>query len=257
MEALTTRRDFLTYAAYFLGTSLVAKATYAATELDPEKFTFTQLVYRGGNWNPHRNASKELMYELMRRTSVEANVEKATVQLTDEEALFTSPFLYMTGGQEFEPFTNQEVEVLQRFLNFGGFLLIDDNLGHKNYGFDKSVRRELARIFPDNPLVTLPADHTVFRSFYLLKTIGGRNLVNPYLEGIYIEDLTPVIYCQNDLGGAWERDDLGNWVYECTPGGEHQRALAFRLGINIVLYALTADYKRDQIHLPAILKRIQ
>jgi hypothetical protein len=257
MKSPATRREFLKYATFLLGTSLFSSRTAStAPEFDAEKFTFTQLIYRGGNWNPYRNSSKELMYELMRRTSVEANIERNNVRLTDK-ALFMSPFLYMTGGQEFEPFTDQEIEILRRFLNFGGFLLIDDNLGHKNYGFDKSVRRELARIFPDNPLTTLPADHTVFRSFYLLKAIGGRNLVNPYLEGIYVDDLTPVIYCQNDLGGAWERDDLGNWVYECQPGGEHQRALAFRLGINLILYALTTDYKKDQIHLPAILKRIQ
>jgi hypothetical protein len=256
MKGKLNRRAFLKYISYLLGTSLFSKAASAAPELDAEKFTFSQLIYRGGNWNPHRNASKELMYELMRRTSVEASVEKVNVKLTDE-ALFNSPFLYMTGNQEFEPFTDQEIEMLRRFLSFGGFLFIDDNLGHKNYGFDKSVRRELARILPDSPLTILPSDHTVFRSFYLLKAVGGRNLVNPYLEGIYVDDLTPVIYCQNDLGGAWERDDLGNWVYDCKPGGEHQRALAFRLGINVVLYALTTDYKKDQIHLPAILKRIQ
>ena len=66
---------------------------------------------------------------------------------------------------------------------------------------------------------------------------------------------TVVIYSQNDLGGAWARDAMGNWEYEVYPGGETQRTMAFRLGINIILYALTGDYKQDQVHLPFILRR--
>ncbi len=51
------------------------------------------------------------------------------------------------------------------------------------------------------------------------------------------------------------KDPLGTWEYEVIPGGERQREMAFRLRINIIIYALTGDYKQDQVHLPFIMKR--
>jgi hypothetical protein len=148
------------------------------------------------------------------------------------------------------------VVILRRYLLFGGMLLIDDARGNKGQDFDASVRREVARVFPDRPLRILPPDHTVFRAFYLVRTIGGVRLVNPYLEGVQVEDRTPLLYCQNSLGAAWERDYLGNWVSACHPGGEAQRLEAFKLGVNCVLYALTVNYKQDLIHIPFIRKKL-
>jgi hypothetical protein len=89
-----------------------------------------------------------------------------------------------------------------------------------------------------------------------VRTVGGRRLVNPSLEGVTIDDWTPLIYCQNDLGGAWERDHLGNWVHECLPGGESQRFQSFMLGVNVVMYALTENYKKDKIHIPFINRKL-
>jgi len=64
-----------------------------------------------------------------------------------------------------------------------------------------------------------------------------------------------VIYSQNDLSGAWAKDKFGKWIHECVPGGEVQRSLAFKAGINIIVYCLTSDYKKDVIHHPFIKRR--
>ena len=64
-----------------------------------------------------------------------------------------------------------------------------------------------------------------------------------------------IVYSQNDLGGAWAKDAFGNWAYQCYPGGDTQREHAFRMGINLVMYAMCLDYKTDQVHVPFILKR--
>jgi len=66
-----------------------------------------------------------------------------------------------------------------------------------------------------------------------------------------------VVYTQNDVEGAWARDNFGNYLYDVTPGGEHQRDLSFRFGINCIMYALCINYKADQVHVPFILKRRQ
>ena len=80
-------------------------------------------------------------------------------------------------------------------------------------------------------------------------------MVKPYLEGITIDIWTPVMYSQNDLSGAWSRDRYGKWVHECVPGSELQRKAAFKMGINIIVYCLTSDYKKDVIHHPFIRRR--
>ena len=64
-----------------------------------------------------------------------------------------------------------------------------------------------------------------------------------------------VAYIKNDMGGAWSRDDFGNWEFPCTPGGETQREYSFRMGINLIMYALCLDYKADQVHVDFIMKR--
>lgn len=222
--------------------------------VDASKFTFAQLEYSQENWNPRPNAGKRLMWELIKRTSVEARIDTISLR-PDDVNIFEYPFLYMSGDQEFPPFSEKAISNLKLYLEFGGTLLIDDCIGKTDFGFDKSIRREIKRLFPDKPLEKLPSDHTIFKSFYLLNQAYGRIMEKPYLEGITIGNRTVIIYSQNDMGGAWAKDPLGNWEYEVLPGGETQRAMAFRLGINIIMYALTGNYKQDQVHLPFILKR--
>jgi uncharacterized protein DUF4159 len=226
-----------------------------ANDKRPIQFVFAQIKYRGGDWNPHPLAVSPLMEELMLRTSVEAATVRREVNLADRD-LFNYPFLYLTGKYEFDPFTQEEIDILRRFLSYGGFLLIDDALGQQGYGFDKAARREMQRILPGNEFKRLPGGHAALRSYYLMRRIGGVRMVSPALEGINIGNSTPVVYCQNDLGGAWERDQLGNWTNPCTPGGEEQRRDAFHLGINLILYAMTENYKEDLIHVPFIRKRL-
>src|SRR3970282_2168178 len=147
------------------------------------QFVFAQVKYRGGDWNPHPLSVTPLMEELMLRTSVEAATARREVTLMDRD-LFNYPFLYITGKYEFDPFTQEEVETLRRFLSFGGFLLVDDALGQQGYGFDKGVRREMQRGFPGNEFKRLPAGHAALKSYYLLRRIGGARHANPNLAAI-------------------------------------------------------------------------
>ena len=228
---------------------------YQASDKRRLQFIFAQIKYRGGDWNPHPLSVTPLMEELMARTSVEAATVRHEVSLTDRD-LFNYPFLYLAGKYEFDPLSADETENLRRFLSYGGFMLIDDALGQPGYGFDKAVRREMQKIFPTNELKRIPSGHAALRSYYLLRRIGGVRIASPTLEGITIGNSTPVIYCQNDLSGAWERDQLGKWTNACAPGGEAQRKDAFHLGINLILYAMTENYKDDLIHVPFIRKRL-
>ena len=235
------------FGSFFKGPSLLWGASFP-------HFFFSQLKYRGGEWDPHPQFVEAMIEELEIRSSIDAMQERRVTQFSDPE-LFYYPFLYMAGKYEFEPWTSQEREILRRFLTYGGFLFAEDTMGAKGFGFDRAFRREMKLVLPNDELKRLPPDHSVYRSFYLIENIGGRQRVNPYLEGITIDQWTPVIYSQNDLSGAWERDRFGKWINECLPGGEPQRSLAFKAGINIIVYSLTSDYKKDVIHHPIIRKR--
>jgi hypothetical protein len=252
------RRNFIrSLSQALLATTLAPRELFANHPTDKRRlqFVFAQIHYRGGDWNPYPLAVTPLMEELMARTSVEAATQRHEVSLTDRD-LFNYPFLYLAGKYEFDPFSADEIDNLRRFLTYGGFLLIDDALGQQGYGFDKAVRREMQKIFPGNDFKRVPSGHAALRSYYLLRRIGGVRIVSPTLDAITLGNAMPVVYCQNGLGGAWERDQLGKWTNPCTPGGEPQRRDAFHLGINLILYAMTENYKDDLIHVPFIRRRL-
>src|SRR5713101_7612446 len=125
------RRKFVRLISQSLvATALWPKPSHAAEPKDkrPIQFVFAQIRYRGGDWNPHPLATTPLMEELMLRTSVEAATGRQEIDLRNPN-LFSFPFLYMAGKYDFEPFTKEEIEILRRFLSYGGFLLADDALG--------------------------------------------------------------------------------------------------------------------------------
>jgi hypothetical protein len=70
------------------------------------------------------------------------------------------------------------------------------------------------------------------------------------------EAVSPVIIGSSDWSGAWARDAAGRPRLPVVPGGERGRELAYRAGVNMVMYALTGNYKADQVHIPAILERL-
>lgn len=221
-----------------------------------ERFAVSILKYNG-NWNNRAGSVRELAIHIMNTTSVNLPLKPQPVALGDPD-LFYRPFLMMTGDAAFPPFTEQERRRLKLFLEYGGFLFIDNSAGERNNGFDRSVRREMAALFPDRPLKVLPPDHTVYRTFYLGRKpyFGGRVNTAPYLEGVSLEEITPVIYSMNDAPGAWERvEKTGAYAYDVIPGGEAQRREAFKLGVNLVMYALTVNYKKDVVHVQTLLKR--
>lgn len=218
------------------------------------QFFFAQIRYQGGEWDPNPQFAEPIIEELELRTSIEAHKERRVITLSDPE-LFYCPFLYMAGKYEFEPFSQAERERLRRFLSFGGFMLAEDTMGSRSSGFDKAFRREMREVLPRHELRSLAPDHPVYQSFYMISTVGGRQRVSTLLEGITMDNWTPVIYCRNDLSGAWARNRFGAWVHECVPGGELQRNAAFKTGINIIVYSLTSDYKKDVVHHPFIKRR--
>lgn len=251
---MLTRRQLLAGAI----AGLAFARTRRALAIGPgSKFRFGQLQLGGGtSWNPRPGALRRLGWEIDKRTSIDVELEPAVVTPMTE-TLHETPFLYLAGDKAIELPNNAGIESLRRFLTFGGFMLVDSAEGATDGAFDGSVRKLISAIFPSpaKGLEVIPQDHVVYKSFYLLEKPVGRLAIAPAMEGVIRDGRLVCAYVPNDLGGAWARDDFGNYDYPCEPGGEKQRELAFRLGVNLVQYALCLDYKSDQVHVPFIMKR--
>ncbi len=218
------------------------------------KLRLAQLTYPGGNPVPRKSALRRLAWEVEKRTSVDMALEPRQVKAGGRD-LFKHPFLYMGGDRKFTPFSSEALARLRRFLIYGGFLVVDSAEAQPGGEYDRGVRRLATELFPKAPLAKLPGDHTLYKSFYLLSRPLGRVATVPHLEGITQDGRTLLVYSQNDMAGAWARDNFGQWEHSVYPGGDRQRELAIRWGVNLVMYALCVDYKADQVHIPFILKR--
>ena len=244
---------------WFLGSMMVLVIILASSAWagnDSSRLQIPQIKYRGGNFNPRPEAVESLLAQVAKRTSVEVKRDFLALELTNLK-LFQYPMIYLSGDGAFEPFSEKVLRVLRNYLGYGGFLLIDDSSAIANSSFDGSIRKMIRRLFPNTPLKRIPRDHSIFRSFYLINRVTGRVLIKSHLEGINIKGRTVLVYSVNDLGGAWSANKLGHWNFDVIGGGVFQRKNSLRLGVNIIMYALTLDYKKDMVHLPIILERLR
>jgi Domain of unknown function (DUF4159) len=247
-------RQLLSRRALLAGAVAVPLAPRLASAFGDASRFIPAVAQHGGKWDARLSGLRRLAWELQRRTSVETVPDARPFPLSSSK-LFEYPFLYLGADGALPPLTGHEVENLRRYLTFGGFLLADSNEGREESEFNTTFRREIARVLPQNPLTPVPREHVVYKTFYLLDVPAGRVLVKPTLESCNLGKRAAVIYSQNDLAGAWTRDETGTYEFEAVPGGERQREIAFRMGVNVCMYSLCLDYKDDAVHLPLIMNR--
>jgi len=221
---------------------------------DSSRVTFAQLNYGPSGYDLRPTGIRRLLQEVEKRTSISIQSDPPTVGL-DPEQLFRHPMVAMTGDEGFDPLPSKAIETMRTYLQSGGFLFADSSDGIKNGPFVKALRRAVGRMFPEKELAKVPSDHVLYKSFYLIDDPAGRIDVSDDLLALFDSDRLYAVVSQNDLFGALARDNFGNWRFDVRPGGEQRREMAFRMGINLVMYALCVNYKSDQVHVPFILKR--
>jgi hypothetical protein len=185
----------------------------------------------GGDWYANPSSLPNLLSAIRTRTSLAVADRERAVKLTDP-ILWDVPYIYMTGHGNVT-FSDEEVRLLRRYLEGGGFLHADDN-----YGMDKSFRREIARVFPDHPLVEVPLDHPVYHVIYDLPNgipkIHEHDGLPAQGFGIFLGGRLVVYYSyQSDLGDGWEDPDVHK-----DPPELHEAAL--RMGVNLFAYAVSS-----------------
>ena len=192
-----------------------------------------------------------------RRTAAELGDPVGINPETDELAFF--PLIYWPLAEGTATPSAWAAGRLNTYLRNGGTILFDTRDQSGGPGF--ASLRAFSRTLDIPPLVPVPADHVLTRSFYLLQEFPGRwtgGQVWVERSGDRVNDgVSPIIVGGHDWAAAWAMDDAQRPLFPVVPGGERQRELALRFGINLVMYTLTGNYKSDQVHVPEILKRLQ
>jgi hypothetical protein len=192
--------------------------------------TIARLRYGPGDWYGNPTSLPNLLAFVRVELALPTAAREAVVAATDSE-LARYPLLYLTGHGEIR-LSEAEVRALRAYLGNGGFLHADDN-----FGIDSTLRREIARVFPDDPLVELPPDHPIYSAAFAMASglpkvhehAGGP----PRGYGVYHDGRLVIFYSFNtDLGDGWEDAD----VHDDPPAA---RRAALEMGANVFVYALT------------------
>ena len=209
---------------------------------------------------------------LASRTALEAG-EPAGVDLARDELAFY-PLLYwpIVAGRPLP--SEAAIRRLDAFMKGGGTVIFDTRdamnarPGAGPTAEGQQLRRMLATL--DIPeLEPVPRDHVLTKTFYLLEAFpgrygGGQTWVEALPPASETErrparagdGVSPIIITSNDLASAWAVGRRGEALYPLVGSDPRQREMAFRGGVNIVMYALTGNYKADQVHVPALLERL-
>lgn len=181
----------------------------------------------GGDWYGNPTALPNLIKFCNQNIGTKITTKPATVEPGSPD-LLSYPFIHMTGHGNVV-FSDSEMINLRNYLSSGGFLHIDDN-----YGMDEYIRKELKKVFPNNALVEIPANHPIFQKPYSFPTgmpkIHEHDNKRPQAFGIFIENRLALIYTyETDLGDGWEDPEVHNDPKEV-------REKALKMGANIVNY---------------------
>jgi len=209
----------------------VVPAQGSSSEQALTPLTIGRLQYGGGgDWYANPTSLPNLLEAIRTWTGIPTALSERTVRPLDPD-LWRTPFLHMTGHGEVR-FTPEERVALRRHLEGGGFLHADDN-----YGMDAAFRREVALLFPDQPLVELPSDHPIFRMVFAfpdgLPKIHEHDGRPPSAWGIFHRGRLVLVYThETDLGNGWEDPEVHHLP-------EPLRRDALRMGVNLFVYALS------------------
>jgi hypothetical protein len=207
-------------------------------------------------------AGLEGLSEILRnRTSVEPADPVGLDLEKDEPRLY--PLIYWPITSTQPALSAKASAALDRYLRTGGILFIDTRDSQLTFdrpaGGNPDLKRLLGGI-ETPPLIGMPADHVLTKAFYLLSDEPGRwtggKLWIESGNGRVNDGVTTIVIGANDYAGAWAVDQRGRGMMPVA-GGETQREMAYRFGVNLVMHALTGNYKDDMVHMPDIMQRLR
>jgi hypothetical protein len=210
---------------------------------------------------------------LASRTALEPGEPAGIDPAKDELAFY--PLIYWPIAPARPQPTETAIRKIDAFMRNGGTVLFDtrDALTARPGGSpspEAAYLRKMLATLEVPELEPVPLDHVLTKAFYLVDSFPGRyatgqtwvEALPPAAEGAERrparagDGVSPIIITGNDLAAAWSVGRRGEPLYPVVGGDQRQREMAFRGGVNIVIYTLTGNYKADQVHVPALLERL-
>ncbi len=217
-------------------------------------FTFVRVRYTSWadvwgqpQWSvDYPDSDMNLSIRLQQLTALKVNPQPIVVDLSDSQ-LLNYPFVYLI-EPGYMRLTDAEIAGLRRYLERGGFVMVDDFWGEDEW---RNFAREMKRARPEHEIKDVELDHPIFNIVYQLKEKPQIPSIGFFRRGqrsdrwdarqanyraIFDEDdRIMMMICHNtDLGDGWEREGEDNRYFET-----YSERFAYPLGINIVTYALT------------------
>ena len=216
------------------------------------EYAFARLRYpsygggfrRGGSWaTDYPKADRQFVQGVRRLTRIHARSVEQVVDL-DSDEIYNYPWIYITEVGRWQ-LTDEQALKLRDYLLRGGFAMIDDFHGSEDwYVFMESM----SRVFPDRQVTDLEDKEEIFHVLYNLdnrfqvpgiQVLGSgqtweRDGYDARWRGISDDKgrLMVAISHNMDLCDAWEWADLPAYP-------ERYSSLAYRIGVNYILYAMT------------------
>jgi hypothetical protein len=190
----------------------------------------------------------------------------------DELAFFPVLYWPIVAGRPIP--TAETLRKLEAYMKGGGLVIFDtrDAMSARPGGGTTPEGEQLRLMLQtlDIPeLEPLPRDHVLTKTFYILDSLVGRydtgttwvEILPPAGEdgrrpARAGDNVSPIVITSNDLASAWAVDRRGQGLVPLSGADPRQREMALRAGVNLVMYALTGNYKADQVHVPALLERL-
>jgi Domain of unknown function (DUF4159)/Aerotolerance regulator N-terminal len=215
---------------------------------------------------------------LAQRTALEAGEPIGLDVARDELAFY--PLIYWPIVPGAARPSEQALKRIDSYMKQGGTVLFDTRdavvappgAGGETHSSGMLELRKILSSLDIPELEPVPRDHVLTKTFYLLRDFPGRfNSGQLWVEALpaVSEDdeatrrparggdgVSSIIITSNDFAGAWAMQPDGQPMLPMVEGEPRQRELAFRAGVNIVMYTLTGNYKADQVHVPALLERL-
>jgi len=206
------------------------------------RYTFVRLRYTQGYrmaWSAdYPQMERNFMTILGDLSTLRLHKKASNVHVLDDPALNHYPIAYLTEPGYWMP-TPQEAEALRRWIQKGGFLIVDD------FYFDRQwdvFEKAMLSVLPTARIVPMDVSHPIFNAFFHIKTLDGMThpatpLAKAEYLGIY-EDNDPskrlqvIINYNNDIGDYMEWSGEG-W-YPVNFSND-----AYKFATNYVMYGLT------------------
>ncbi|HAB16371.1 MAG TPA: DUF4159 domain-containing protein [Verrucomicrobiota bacterium] len=232
-----------------------------APGFERDVFTFARLRYDKEPGRPYRwggggfttdfpDSDLNLSFRIQQMTSIKVDPDGRLIRLNDPE-LPNYPMLFVSAPGALH-LTDPEAAALRQYLLGGGFMLMDDFWGEREWQNCENVMKE---VLPEHHFIELPLDHPVYHCVFEIKDkyqcANVRMGIESEQTGVTWERedghvvhhraildakgrIMVMTLHNTDTGDGWEREGESDYYFH-----NFSEKIAYPLGINIIFYAMT------------------